>query len=43
MLKLYHTPFSINTQRVWLLLLEKQIEFESVFIELDGDQSQHVS
>ncbi|MFB2969524.1 glutathione S-transferase family protein [Aerosakkonema sp. BLCC-F183] len=40
MLKLYHTPISPNSRRVWIALLEKQIPFELVKMELDGDQLQ---
>ncbi|MEW6494708.1 MAG: glutathione S-transferase family protein [Cyanobacteriota bacterium] len=38
MLKLYHTPISANSRRVWIALLEKGIEFEQVVIQLNGDQ-----
>lgn len=38
MLKLYHTPFSPNSRRVWITLLEKGLEFELVEIKLDGEQ-----
>lgn len=38
MLKLYHTPLSVNSRRVWVALLEKQIAFESIELNLDGDQ-----
>lgn len=38
MLKLYHTPISANSRRVWITLLEKGIEFEQVVIQLNGDQ-----
>ena len=40
MLKLYHYPISPNSRRVWVALLEKQIEFELVSLNLDGDQFQ---
>ncbi|MCL1471919.1 glutathione S-transferase family protein [Argonema antarcticum] len=40
MLKLYHTPISPNSRRVWIALLEKQIPFELVTLNLDGDQLQ---
>jgi glutathione S-transferase len=40
MLKLYHTPISANSRRVWIALLEKEIEFELVEMKLDGDQFQ---
>lgn len=38
MLKLYYTPLSLNARRVWVALLEKQIEFEPIELNLDGDQ-----
>ncbi len=38
MLKLYHTPLSFNSRRVWMVLLEKNLEFELVELKLDGDQ-----
>ncbi|RMG07908.1 MAG: glutathione S-transferase family protein [Cyanobacteria bacterium J055] len=37
-LKLYHQPLSVNSRRVWIALLEKQIPFELVALNLDGDQ-----
>jgi glutathione S-transferase len=40
MLKLYHQPLSQNSRRVWILLLEKGIEFELVEMKIDGDQMQ---
>lgn len=40
MLKLYHQPISINSRRVWILLLEKGLEFEQINLKLDGDQFQ---
>ena len=40
MLKLYHTPISPNSRRVWITLLEKEVEFELVKLNLDGDQFQ---
>ncbi|MBW4670314.1 MAG: glutathione S-transferase family protein [Cyanomargarita calcarea GSE-NOS-MK-12-04C] len=40
MLKLYQTPISPNSRRVWVVLLEKNLEFELVEIKLDGDQMQ---
>ncbi|WP_138502690.1 glutathione S-transferase family protein [Nostoc sp. PA-18-2419] len=40
MLKFYYNPLSPNTRRVWLTLLEKEIDFEPVLIKLDGDQLQ---
>lgn len=38
MLKLYHSPISPNSRRVWITLLEKGLEFELVEIKLDGEQ-----
>ncbi|MEH1997665.1 MAG: glutathione S-transferase family protein [Nostoc sp.] len=38
MLTLYHQPFSPNSRRVWITLLEKGLEFELVEIKLDGEQ-----
>ena len=38
MLKLYYTPISLNSRRVWVALLEKQIAFEPIALNLDGDQ-----
>ncbi|MBD1881156.1 glutathione S-transferase family protein [Coleofasciculus sp. FACHB-T130] len=40
MLKLYHTPLSANSRRVWVALLEKEIPFELVSLNMDGDQFQ---
>lgn len=40
MLKFYYAPLSPNARRVWLTLLEKQIPFESVLMQLNGDQFQ---
>ncbi len=40
MLKLYHNPISSNSRRVWIALLEKEIPFELVSLNLDGDQFQ---
>jgi len=40
MLKFYYNPISINARRVWIALLEKQIAFEPVLVNLDGDQLQ---
>ena len=36
-MKLYHTPISPNSRRVWIALLEKNLDFELVEIHLDGD------
>jgi glutathione S-transferase len=38
MLKFYYTPISANARRVWITLLEKQIPFEPIIINLDGEQ-----
>ncbi|QSJ19048.1 glutathione S-transferase family protein [Nostoc sp. UHCC 0702] len=38
MLKFYYHPTSVNARRVWVALLEKQIPFEPILINLDGDQ-----
>ncbi|OUL37742.1 glutathione S-transferase [Nostoc sp. T09] len=38
MLKLYHSPMSPNSRRVWITLLEKELEFELVEVKLDGEQ-----
>ncbi|HBE17050.1 MAG TPA: glutathione S-transferase family protein [Cyanobacteria bacterium UBA11149] len=38
MIKLYHTPVSPNSRRVWVTLLEKGLEFELVEVKLDGEQ-----
>lgn len=40
MLKLYHTPISPNSRRVWITLVEKELEFELVEVTLDGEQFQ---
>lgn len=40
MLTLYHHPLSANSRRVWILLLEKNLPFERVPLQLDGDQFQ---
>jgi glutathione S-transferase len=40
MLKLYHEPISPNSRRVWITLLEKELEFELVEVKLDGAQFQ---
>lgn len=40
MLKLYHNPISVNSRRVWIALLEKELEFELVEIQLNGDHLQ---
>lgn len=38
MLKFYYHPISVNARRVWVALLEKQLSFEPILINLDGDQ-----
>ncbi|GFE72326.1 glutathione S-transferase family protein [Chroococcus sp. FPU101] len=38
MLKFYYNPISVNTLRVWVALLEKQVPFEPILVTLDGDQ-----
>jgi glutathione S-transferase len=40
MLKLYHSPISPNSRRVWITLLEKGLEFEKIELQLDGEQFQ---
>ncbi|QLE54357.1 glutathione S-transferase family protein [Nostoc sp. TCL26-01] len=40
MLKFYYNPISVNARRVWVALLEKQIAFEPLLLNLDGDQFQ---
>ncbi|HLO84103.1 MAG TPA: glutathione S-transferase family protein [Nostocaceae cyanobacterium] len=40
MLKLYYNPLSPNARRAWITLLEKDIPFESIVMNLDGDQLQ---
>lgn len=40
MLKFYHNSLSPNSRRVWVALLEKNIPFEVVQLNLDGDQFQ---
>ena len=39
-MKLYHTPISTNSRRVWVALLEKNLDFELIEIHLDGDHLQ---
>lgn len=38
MLKFYYNPVSVNARRVWVALLEKQLLFEPILVNLDGDQ-----
>ncbi|MGB3136062.1 MAG: glutathione S-transferase family protein [Nodosilinea sp.] len=40
MLTFYHTPLSINSRRVWVALLEKNLPFEARVVALSGDQLQ---
>jgi glutathione S-transferase len=40
MLKFYYAPISANSRRVWITLLEKQIPFEPIIVDLDGEQFQ---
>ncbi len=40
MLTLYHLPPSINSRRVWIALLEKELPFEEVLLTLDDDRYQ---
>ena len=40
MLKLYHYPISYNSRRVWVALLEKNLDFDLVSIDLNGEQLQ---
>ena len=40
MLQLYYSRLSINARRVWVTLLEKNLEFEPVLMKLNGDQFQ---
>lgn len=40
MIQLYHTPISFNSRRVWVMLLEKQIPFKTIEVNLDGEQFQ---
>ncbi|MBD6618057.1 glutathione S-transferase family protein [Komarekiella sp. 'clone 1'] len=40
MLKFYYNPLSPNARRVWITLLEKEIPFEAILLNLDGDQLQ---
>ncbi|KAM3104471.1 glutathione S-transferase family protein [Phormidesmis sp. 146-33] len=37
-MKFYYNPVSANVRRVWVALLEKQIPFEPILVNLDGDQ-----
>ena len=39
-MKFYCSRLSINARRVWVTLLEKNIEFEPIMLKLNGDQFQ---
>lgn len=39
-MKFYYSRLSINARRVWVTLLEKNIEFEPIILKLNGDQFQ---
>lgn len=38
MLKFYYSRLSVNARRVWVTLLEKELEFEPILMKLNGDQ-----
>jgi glutathione S-transferase len=38
MLTFYHTPLSINSRRVWVALLEKKLTFDTIEVDLAGEQ-----
>ncbi|MEL6439875.1 MAG: glutathione S-transferase family protein [Cyanobacteria bacterium J06621_8] len=38
MLKFYYSRLSINARRVWVTMLEKNLEFEPILLKLNGDQ-----
>ena len=38
MLQFYYSRLSINARRVWVTLLEKNLEFEPILMKLNGDQ-----
>ena len=38
MLKFHYNPVSVNAIRVWVALLEKQIPFEPILVNLDDEQ-----
>jgi glutathione S-transferase len=40
MLKFYYSRLSVNARRVWVTLLEKNLEFEPILMKLNGDQFQ---
>jgi glutathione S-transferase len=40
MLQFYYSRLSINARRVWVTLLEKNLEFEPIMLKLNGDQFQ---
>lgn len=37
-IKFYYHPVSVNARRVWVALMEKQLFFESVLVDLNGEQ-----
>ena len=40
MLKFYYSQLSVNARRVWVTLLEKNLEFDPILMKLNGDQFQ---
>ena len=40
MLQFYYSRLSVNARRVWVTLLEKNLEFEPILMKLNGDQFQ---
>lgn len=40
MLQFYYSRLSVNARRVWVTLLEKNLEFEPILLKLNGDQFQ---
>ncbi len=38
MIQFYYTSISVNARRVWIALLEKQLAFEPILVNLDGGQ-----
>ncbi|MGF1540276.1 MAG: glutathione S-transferase family protein [Pleurocapsa sp.] len=40
MLQFYYSRLSVNARRVWVTLLEKNLEFEPIVMQLNGDQFQ---
>jgi glutathione S-transferase len=39
-LQFYYSRLSVNARRVWVTLLEKNLEFEPILLKLNGDQFQ---